>query len=182
MDSKFFRLPTYPNFYTGVQSAPPVDVRTTGTNQELPAPDSRFPGWGAPMSDARLVTDYQPHCARNIPAGSQFATKGWMQRNATSIIDYSRKEYADRMGATLAYDDTVVPPPAMVVDCKPGGCSRVITEAPGGIGMERGGTPCPELFGTFSYAPPGGPNTRGEPRVGLTMKQEGGRNSIRGVF
>lgn len=177
MDSKFFRLPTNPNLYPAAQ---PADVRDIGTNQELPAPDSRFPGWAAPMSDARLVTDYQPHCARNIPAGQQFATKGWIQRNASQVMDYSRKVYAQRMGGFLAYDSTVVPPPAMVVDCKPGGCSRSLTEAPGGIGMERADAACPELFGTFSYA--GMANVKAEPRVALTTKQEGGRNSVRGVF
>lgn len=177
MDSKFFRLPTKPNFYGGGR---PVDSKQRGTGQELPAPDSRFPGWAAPMSDARLVTDYQAHCAKNIPAGSQFATKEWMQRNAESILVYNRKEYAGRMGANLPFDDTVVPPPAMVVECKPGGCSRVMTEAPGGIGMERAGAACPELFGTFSYA--GMANVKAEPRVALTTKQEGGRNSVRGVF
>ena len=177
MDSKFFRLPTNPNLYPAAQ---PADVRDIGTNQELPAPDSRFPGWAAPMSDARLVTDYQPHCARNIPAGQQFATKGWIQRNASQVMDYSRKVYAQRMGGFLAYDSTVVPPPAMVVDCKPGGCSRSLTEAPGGIGMERADAACPELFGTFSYA--GMAQPQAEPRIGITTKQEGGRNSVRGVF
>ena len=177
MDSKFFRLTTNPNLYPATQ---PADVRDIGTNQELPAPDSRFPGWAAPMSDARLVTDYQPHCARNIPAGQQFATKGWIQRNASQVMDYSRKVYAQRMGGFLAYDSTVVPPPAMVVDCKPGGCSRSLTEAPGGIGTERADAACPELFGTFSYA--GMANVKAEPRVGITTKQEGGRNSVRGVF
>lgn len=177
MDSKFFRLPTNPNFYP---AAKPVDIRESGTNQELPAPDSRFPGWAAPMSDARLVTDYQPHCARNIPAGQQFATKGWLQRNGSQVIDYSRKIYAQRMGGFQTFDSSVVPPPAMVVDCKAGGCSRSVTEAPGGIGMERAGAACPELFGTFSFA--GTATTDAQPRVGLTTKQEGGRNSIRGIF
>jgi hypothetical protein len=181
MDSKFFRIPTKPNFYAGLEAAPPVDVRDVGTNQELPAPDSRFPGWAAPMSDARLVTDYQPHCAKNVPAGQQFPTKAWMQRNASDVIDYSRKIYAQRMGGFLAYDSSVVPPPALIVDCKPGGCSRSVTEAPGGIGMERAGAECPELFGTFSFAGMVGPAPE-KPRVCLTTKQEGGRNSIRGVF
>lgn len=180
MDSKFFRLPTKPNYYAGLEAAPPVDIRKTGTNQELPAPDSRFPGWAAPMSDARLVTDYQPHCAKNIPAGQQFPTKGWIQRNAETLIEYNRKSYAERMGATQPFDDTVVPPPALIVDCKPGGCSRTVTEAPGGIGMERAGAACPDLFGTYSYV--SATANSAEPRMALTTKQEGGRNSIRGVF
>jgi len=46
--------------------------------------------------------------------------------------------------------------------------------------MERAGAACPELFGTFSFA--GTATTDAQPRVGLTTKQEGGRNSIRGIF
>ena len=179
MDSKFFRLPTRPDFYGG--SAGPVDVRTRGTDQELPAPDSRFPGWAAPMSDARLVTDYQPHCAKNIPAGQQFPTKGWMQRNAEELIEFNRKTYAQRMGGFLPYDNTVVPPPAMKVECKAGGCEMKLTGEAGGIGLERADGGCPELFGTYSYAGAATP-APAPARVGLTTRPEGGRNTVRGIF
>jgi DNA-binding transcriptional MocR family regulator len=94
MDSKLFRLPTSPNYYGPLESAPPVDVREIAANQQAPAPDSRFPGWAAPMSDGRLVTNYDPHCASNIPAGKQFPTKAWMQKNSDSIIELSRKAIA----------------------------------------------------------------------------------------
>lgn len=181
MDSKFFRIPTQPNYYQDLESAPPVDVRRMGTDQEFPAPDSRFPGWPAPMSDARLVTDYQPHCAKNIPAGKQFPTKHWMQNNATGVIEYNRRLFADRMGATQPFDNSVVPPPAQIVTCEKGECSIKNTDAPGGIGLARAEAAVPELFGTFSYVSAGAQPLKAA-QVPLTRKQEGGRNSVRGVF
>ena len=178
MDTKFFRLPTKPNFYPA-QSPVPVDVETMGETQQLPAPDSRFPGWAAPMSDARLVTDYRPHCLTNVPAGKQFPTKQWMQKNGSDLIEHNRKVYSERMGANLPFDDSVVPPPVEIVTCKRGGCDRIETGAPGGIGRERVET-VPELFGTFSYVREG---ARTEPpNVSLTKREEGGRNTVRGIF
>ena len=178
MDTKFFRLPTKPNFYPASEPVP-IDVETMGETQQFPAPDSRFPGWAAPMSDARLVTDYRPHCLTNVPAGKQFPTKVWMQRNGSELIEYNRKAYSDRMGANLAFDISVVPPPVEIVSCKRGGCDRAQTGAPGGIGMERKET-VPELFGTFSYVGSGA--CAGPPNVALTTRQEGGRNTVRGIF
>lgn len=179
MDAKLFRLPTKPNFYGDLQSAQPVDIRTSADAQQLPAPDSRFPGWAAPMSDARLVTDYRPHCSKNIPTGRQFPTKVWMQRNGSEIIEASRRIMATNMGAQLPFDGTVVPPPLTVVDCKPGECSRISTGAPNAIGVERRPEPVPELFGTFE--PKAGWFAKvPERHVGLTTRFEGGRNTPRG--
>ena len=179
MDAKFFRVRTQPDYYS--PAANPVDIRTCGERQELPAPDSRFPGWAAPMSDARLVTNYKPHCAANIPVGQQFPTRVWMQQNASEIIDYSRKVYAERTGANIPFDDTVVPPPAEVVTCRPAECTRVVTEAPGGIGVERGASAAPDLFGTFSFASGTGAATPLRSPI-MTARSEGGRNAVRGVF
>jgi hypothetical protein len=178
MDSKFFRLPTKPNFVGPVQHAAPVDIREFSQRQEFPAPDSRYKGWPGPMSDARVVTDYAPHCQSNIPAGSQFPTKVWMQKHGDEILQFSRKQTGLRMGSFLPYDNSVVPPAAMKVVCKPGECMRIVTNAPGGIGMEREGTPCPELFGTFERDTTGAPR-QGRPQY-LTTRFEGGRNSPRG--
>ena len=177
MDAKMFRLPTAPNFYPG---GVPVDIRTIAAGQEVPAPDSRFPGWAAPMSDARLVTNYQPHCAANIPAGRQFPTKAFMQAKASEIIDYNRKVFAERMGANQPFDDSVEPPAALRAVCTKSGCTLEETGAAGGIGMERAGAECPELFGTFSVARSGA--YAQVSRTSLTTRQEGGRNSVRGVF
>jgi len=177
MDAKMFRLPTTPNFYPG---GVPVDVRTIAAGQEAPAPDSRFPGWAAPMSDARLVTNYQPHCSANIPAGKQFPTKAFMQQRASEIIDYNRKVFAERMGADRPFDDSVEAPPALRSKCTKSGCTLEETGFSSGIGMERAGAACPELFGTF--APTAGSYRAAVSHTSLTMRQEGGRNSVRGVF
>ena len=71
-DSRFFRVRTDPDYYKGVNE---FESRSTAYRTVLAekntvaTPDSRFPGWAAPMSDGRLITDYRSHCAANIPAG-----------------------------------------------------------------------------------------------------------------
>jgi len=175
MDAKLFRVTTTPNYYE-TNSVPVINNRTPS---QLPSPDSRFPGWAAPMSDGRLVTDYSAHCESSIPVGKQFPTKHWMQNHATEIINASRQLSATRTGAGFPFDPTVVPPPQTKVFCKPDSCSRVTTHAPGGIGIEREGAVAPELFGTYNPvsgipAPPA--------KISLTSQYEGGRNSIRGLI
>ena len=176
MDSKLFRLPTSPNF---IRQQQPVDVRTIAANQSIPAPDSRFPGWPAPMADARLVTNYQPHCQSNIPAGRQYPTVRWMQRNGEQIIDMNRRISAKRMGAMYPLDPTVVPPPTDVFSCSKSECARKSTGLPGGIGTERR-EPVPDLFGTYmiAYSSPGDAVAT---KTWLTHNYEGGRNSLRGA-
>jgi hypothetical protein len=176
MDSKLFRLPTSPNLNAHVQRAGAVDVRTIARDQTIPAPDSRFPGWPAPMEDARMVTNYQPHCESNIPAGRQYPTVRWMQRNAESIIDANRTISAYNMGGQYKFDPTVVPPPTEVVSCTKSVCTRDLTGVSGGIGSERK-EEVPELFGTYMLRqslPP-------ESATIKTMIYEGGRNSLRGA-
>jgi len=175
MDAKLFRLPTNPNFYSG--NASPFDVEQQHKQTQLPAQDSRFPGWAAPMSDGRLVTDYRNHCSFNFPTGTQFATKEWMTKNAIDIIRIGRERMSEQTGAIYGVDPSVVPPPAMIVKCQTNDCERVTTNNPGGIGMERADVDTPELFGTWtsdswSSAP--------KPNVALTTRFEGGRNSPRG--
>jgi len=179
MDAKLFRLPTKPNLYSAVESARPVDVRELGQSQQFPAPDNRFPGWAGAMSDGRLVTRYDPHCSQNIPAGKQFPTKAWMQRNADSIIAVSRKRTAELTGSIFPFDKSVEPPPVATVTCTPSGCVRKATDAPGGIGDERLGMTTPELFGTYEANPLLPPHA-GIPRVAVTTVYEGGRNTPRG--
>jgi hypothetical protein len=174
MDSKMFRLATKPNFYRPSQ---PVDIRTVAVNQNLPAPDSRFPGWPAPMEDARLVTNYQPHCESNIPAGKQYPTVRWMQRNADKIIEMDRTVIAKRMGAGFPLDPTVVPPPTSVVKCSKSVCSRSETEFTNGIGTERL-EGVPELFGTYMISQ----TVPVQGNIAYTGKYEGGRNSLRGAL
>ena len=177
MDSKLFRLPTTPNLYGSLQSARPVDIRTIATNQTIPAPDSRFPGWPAPMADARLVTNYQPHCQNNIPTGKQYPTVRWMQHNGEGIIDANRAIAGKHMGGHYGLDPTVVPPPSDVVTCTRSVCDRNSTGAAGGIGTERRET-VPELFGTYTL--PHSP--RLPSNTDHTSRYEGGRNSLRGAL
>ena len=173
MDSKMFRLPTSPNI---VRQKQPVDVRKIAVNQNIPAPDSRFPGWPAPMADARLVTNYQPHCESNIPAGKQYPTVRWMQRNGEEIINMNRRISAKQMGAMYPLDPTVVPPPTDIFSCTKSECRRATTGLPGGIGTERKES-VPDLFGTYNipYITPA------EPVTYRTSRFEGGRNSLRGA-
>jgi len=173
MDSKLFRLPTKPNYYASIATSPPFDSKAKFS--QLPTADSRFPGYAAPMSDGRLVTDYLPECSKNVPAGRQFATKEWMTKNAVEIIRIGRERYAQQSGASFANADTI-PPPAFVVECTSSDCSRRPTRKVGGIGTERDAGPLPYLFGTWE------PNMVGvAPKAAIpTGRPEGGRNSLRG--
>jgi len=171
MDSKMFRLPTAPNFYRG---SVPVDIRAHNKHQSVGAPDSRFPGWPGPMSDGRLVTDYAPHCESNIPAGSQFATKAWMQKNTDAIIHQSRKRLANSLGGSHPYDNSV-PPPTDVVKCSKSECGRTDTGLPGGIGTERHEPLNFDLFGTYTLPQFPAPKKN----IGGTTLEEGGRNILR---
>ena len=178
MDSKLFRITTEPNFYEQLQTGTPA-IKTHKNNSLFPAPDNRFPGWAGQMSDARLVTDYSNHCSKNIPVGKQFPTTLWMQRNAESLIDYSRKTHAIASGSIFPFDDSVIPPPSSKVSCTKSVCSRVRTGAEGGLGVERNESDLPELFGTFSSETlfPAGAKVA---HTSLTSRFEGGRNSLRG--
>jgi hypothetical protein len=172
MDSKMFRLPTAPNFYKG---SVPVDIRAANKHQSIGAPDNRFPGWPGPMEDGRLVTDYSAHCESNIPAGSQFATKVWMQKHTDEIIKQSRQRVANSLGGTYMYDSSVVPPPTDVFKCSKSACTRTDTGSPGGIGTERHEPLNFELFGTYTFA--AAPSQK--PNVNWTTFEEGGRNTRR---
>jgi len=178
MDSKHFRLPTKPNFYSSIASANPFDVENQQKRTQNAAPDNRFPGWAGQMADGRLVTEYQNHCSRNIPSGRQFATKEWMTKNAIELMRISRERYAQQIGATHPLDNTVVPPPSLVVKCATDDCVRSFTNVEGGIGTERADAAAPDLFGTWDYRDWG--TSPPEPRVALTKLFEGGRNSPRG--
>jgi hypothetical protein len=104
-----------------------------------------------------------------------------MQRNADGIIEYSRKKVAEITGAVYPFERNVVPPPSSVLTCKRSGCTRIPTNIPGGIGVERQETPEYELFGTYE-------DDRTHfakelvAKTGLTLVYEGGRNSLRGVY
>ena len=177
MDARLFRLPTQPNFFATAKSAHPFDIEQRQKYSEGPTRDSRFPGWAAPMSDGRLVTTYKNHCSQNIPEGKQFATKDWMTRNAEELIRVSRERLSFQTGSIYDLDNTVVPPPAGLVECSRSDCVRTQTNLSGGIGNERMPTTVPELFGTWdartvALQPPS--------NTALTSVYEGGRNTPRG--
>lgn len=182
MDLDGFREAQSPFFF----NQPPTWLVETNVNRSLtkvspkttsPTPDNRFPGWAAPMSDGRLITDYRPKCSLNFPTGTQFATKQFMQKNAETIIQKSRQRQAEVTGAGLAFDSRSVVPAASIVKCDTEACTYY-PYVEGGIGLERQES-VPELFGTFASSRP----SMGIPSEPiLTKKFEGGRNSIRGIF
>jgi hypothetical protein len=176
MDSKLFRLPTSPNFYSGIASADPFELREQQKRSQLPTSDTRFPGWAAPMSDGRLVTEYASHCSQNIPSRQQFATKEWMTKNAEQIIRVTRERLSQVTGSFYGLDKTVVPPPALIVKCATDDCTRTATDAPGGIGTERADSAAPDLFGTWEYKQVASTAYK----TPITTTYEGGRNTPRG--
>ncbi len=154
----------------GRLEAPKKDTAST--------PDARFAGWAAPMSDGRIGTDYRPKCEANMPTGTQFATRQFMQKNAEELMNLSRKRQAQLTGAGLSFDSRTDVPAQSLVRCSPNEC-RTVLNSPSGVGVERVEGSSPELFGTFamsraSWMTPATPS--------ITQRYEGGRNSPRGVF
>jgi hypothetical protein len=180
MDINGFREPQSPWFFT----QPPttlVDIRNSQQipekkNKSQPTQDNRYPGWAAPMSDGRLVTDYRPRCELKVPAGSQFATRMFMQRNADSIMSQSRQRLVNNTGAGLSYDASSEMPPEDYVKCTTDKCN-FMPGNPAGVGTVRIES-VPELFGTFGQRMPSA--TLGA--TPLTQIQEGGRNTRRGAI
>jgi hypothetical protein len=180
MDVNDFRLPQSPFFFT---QPPQILIEAKAKSVAIPkksmepTPDSRFPGWAAPMNDGRLVTDYRTHCAVNIPTGTQFATRGWMQRNADELIKTSRARQAEHAGAGMSYDGSTELPANAFVKCDPTGCGYV-PNVEAGLGVERKEVAAP-LFGTFA---PSYPSWSKPAAPSLTKVYEGGRNTPRGSF
>jgi hypothetical protein len=177
MDAKLFRLPTKPNFYAGISAADPFNKDQKQKYGQVPAPDSRFPGWAGKMEDGRLVTNYQNNSSAFVPPEQQYATKVWMTRNGSDIIDLIRRRSSQQTSAGESLDPKVVPPPAQVVTCTTADCSREATHIKGSIGTERAPQKVPELFGTWLYTPS---ESMLEPNIELTKRYEGGRNTPRG--
>ena len=181
MDVNDFRLSQSPFFFT---QPPQILIEAKAKSVAVPkksitpAPDNRFPGWAAPMEDGRLVTDYRTHCAVNIPTGTQFATRGWMQRNGEELIKKSRARQAEQAGAGMSYDSSTEMPANAFVKCDPANCGY-IPNVEDGVGVERLGASAAPLFGTFA---PSYPSWSKPAAPSLTKVYEGGRNTPRGVF
>lgn len=178
MDINGFREPQSPWFF----SQPPTqlvdnrnrELMTKPEPKTLPTQDSRYPGWAAHMNDGRLSTDYRTHCEVNIPTGSQYASRLFMQRNGEALIKQARRRQAESTGAGLAYDSSTLLKPAKTVSCDVGKCVRGVAN-PTGLGTERHEA-VPELFGTFaeSYA-----SMQRPAKPTFTQVEEGGRNTRR---
>lgn len=178
MDVNGFREPQSPWFFT----QPPeylVETRAkaadTPSKSTPPTPDNRYPGYAAPMQDARIFTDYRPNCATNIPTGQQYAARQWLQNNATQIIGISRTRQATQAGAGRSYDARIEAPPRAYVKCDTAQCTYM-KGSPDGIGVVRKEA-VPSLFGTFAESAPF-MGKREDP--GVTTYEEGGRNTRRG--
>jgi hypothetical protein len=182
MDINGFREPQSPWFFT----QPPttlVDIRNSQINTQaqkktLPTQDNRYPGWAAQMNDGRLITDYRSKCEANIPAGYQYATRLFMQRNADAIMSQSRKRQAQNTGAGLSYDPSTEMPADEFVKCDSAQCTmRLSGGTYDGVGITRVPEAVPELFGTFSEKSASMFTAR---KPSLTTVEEGGRNTVRG--
>lgn len=165
---------TEPNFYSGRPI--PAKAIITATDNDLPAPDARYPLYPYQASDGRFGTDYMPHCSRNVPAGAQFATKQWMMHNSEQIINISRQRMSDVTGAGLGRAATV-PPPAYKIACGVDNCYRKEVAGLSGIGDERMYADAPDLFGTFLMKPTLADEVQQKKNITLTRKFEGGRNT-----
>jgi len=174
MDRNNFRKISEPNLYAKYNS-----VKVKDSIYALPndvTPDNRYKGWAAPMSDGRLVTDYENHCSKNIPVGEQYPTKAWLQNNGEKVIEFSRK---NQFPYTKSLDATVVPPPAQILKTSKYDSILEPTKQKIGLGVERANNTTPDLFGTFSFS-------RGTEDVvqdsHVTKHFEGGRNTPRGTY
>lgn len=175
MDSHGFRLPQYP-------AQPPASVVKKETDRELnamktiPAPDSRYEAYAAPLEDGRLVTDYRPSCATRAPPGTQFAVKQWTVHNANEIARISRKRQAELTGHVLGTAATV-PPPAVLQSCSPSACQIRPTNYAAGLGIERADSVAPPLFGTFTFEPTAEVLRHNKTHLELNSELMGGRNT-----
>ena len=180
-----FSKDTLPNLYSnpafGSEYRAAQKAYVAPAKDVFPARDNRYPAYAGPMEDGRLVTDYRPHCSRNIRPDLQYNTKLWMVHHADEVMDQSRRRQVEWSGASLAMANTV-PPPADVVHSNAFYSEVNATNLPNGIGVERANTPCPNLFGTFQYEPTMAEIQGNRKNIKLTQFYEGGRNSPRGVF
>lgn len=180
-----FTRDTYPNLFThpsfGTNYHSGREASLAATKDIYPVRDTRYPARAAALEDARLVTDYRPQCSKNVRTGQQFYTKKWMINHGTSLMEESRKRQVEWTGAALPMSNTV-PPPAAIVHSTPFYSEVNPTHLMNGIGVERANSAAPELFGAFSYSPTVSEMQANRKNINMTVRQEGGRNSMRGKF
>ena len=169
---------THPSFGTEYHGARQAALAPTNVT---PARDSRYPARAAALEDGRLVTDYRPQCSKNIRTGQQFYTKKWMIGHGEELMEESRKRQVEWSGAALPMANTM-PPPAAVVHSTPFYSEVNPTNLKGGLGVERANATCPPIFGAFEYTPTISEMQNNRKNIGMTTREEGGRNSKRGAF
>ena len=170
-----FTHPSFGTEYRGAREAALAPANVT------PARDSRYPARAAALEDGRLVTDYRPQCSKNIRTGQQFYTKKWMIGHGEELMDESRKRQVEWSGAALPMANTM-PPPAAVVHSTPFYSEVNPTYLQGGWGVERANAKCPPMFGAFEYTPTISEMQNNRKNIAGTTREEGGRNSKRGMF
>jgi hypothetical protein len=178
MDSQYFRKATYPTFSPIIneevlaKAAKRIEAPEKKTFQ---VEDTRYPGYSAIMSDARLITDYKSQCANNVaPSSHGNSLRHWLQHNTSAFIEVSRRRQADRSGANYYMADTVLGQ-KYFQKCDEQECSFSSSGVRSNIGLGRREV-VPDLFGTFSEARDLAPT----PRNPKTTVFEGGRNTPRG--
>jgi len=180
-----FTRDTYPNLFNrplfGTEYRGAREAALAPVKDIMPVQDVRYPAFAAPLEDGRLVTDYRPQCSKNVRTGQQFYTKKWMINHGSELMDESRKRQVEWSGAALPMANTV-PPPAAVVHSTPFYSEVNATNLMGGLGVERANASAPDLFGTFSYEPTISEMQNNRKNIGMTVREEGGRNSKRGGF
>ena len=180
-----FTRDTYPNLFThpsfGTEYRGAREAALAPSKDSAPARDTRYPARAAALEDGRLVTDYRPQCTKNIRTGQQFYTKQWMIGHGSELMEESRRRQVEGTGAALPMSNTV-PPPAAVVHSTPFYSEVNPTNLLGGLGVERANAKCPPMFGSFSYEPTISEMQNNRKNIAMTTRQEGGRNSKRGMF
>ena len=181
MDINGFREAQSPFFFT---QPPEILIETqvksvnVATKSTAPTPDNRYPGYASIMEDGRLLTDYRTNCSQNLPTGTQYPSRLWLQHNANTIIALSRDRLAKETGAGKSYDASIELPPIGYVMCDIAGCGYIPSRNPRGLGIERKDRAAP-LFGTWAQSSP--VYAKKDPLM-LTKNYEGGRNTPRGFF
>ena len=177
MDSKGFRIRGEPDLVmqpteTRVNQEVSREIQATKT---VPAPDSRFRAYAAPLSDGRLVTDYRDRCVTRAPPGTQFAVKEWTVKNTEEIIRISRDRQVQNTGQALGSAPTELPP-ALLQGCSPTGCQIRSSGYANGLGIERTDI-APPLFGTFTFPPTEATVAANRNFTALNSTVEYGRNT-----
>ena len=177
MDSKGFRLNDHSEIIHQPSSriVRQESLREIDAIKTIPAPDSRYSAYAAPMEDGRLVTDYRQACVSRATPGTQYAVKQWTIHNTDEIVNISRLRQVQNTGQALGGAKTELPP-ASYQQCGTEKCHFYSSGNPDGLGLERI-EPTPELFGTFTFPPDMNTLSKNKNHVELTRFNEYGRNT-----